>query len=321
MTYSLELSNPSDLIGALIRILGFVPTQQTFVVFTRNECLVEIVELDGVGALKEVLDKLAEHDAIDSAVIVSFALNFAAIAAHEPFRRLLSESRIELLDELIVCAGFWRSAMCADFDCCPIEGTDLRDMQGEHLATLGDLPTISLSEIDVDWQREIALAQANASFESTYFKELVHEDSSDKNQRIRSYSRVLHTCENLSESSLGQLATLVADLSDVRVRDALLKLAHDDLLKRVSILRSLLSVMHNIPYQYRAVPLTLVAALAWMDGNAALTKLAVERALDIDPEYSLARLLRRSFTIGAPSQLWRDSVAQVSLDDCLAGVA
>ena len=51
--------------------------------------------------------------------------------------------------------------------------------------------------------------------------------------------------------------------------------------------------------------LTTLAFVAWQQGNGALANVALDRALDDDPHYSMAVLLRQAIDSGAPPSLAR----------------
>jgi hypothetical protein len=56
---------------------------------------------------------------------------------------------------------------------------------------------------------------------------------------------------------------------------------------------------------YSAPPAALLAFTAWQDGDGALANVALDRALEDDPEYSMAQLLRDALDAGAPPSLAR----------------
>jgi hypothetical protein len=51
---------------------------------------------------------------------------------------------------------------------------------------------------------------------------------------------------------------------------------------------------------YVAAPAVLLARTAWQSGNGALASVALDRALDDDPRYPMARTLRRLLDHGTP---------------------
>lgn len=63
--------------------------------------------------------------------------------------------------------------------------------------------------------------------------------------------------------------------------------AHDELTER------LMRLCRRSPLELSPAPLTVLANHMWWRGDGALTRIALERALVIDPDYRLARLLER----------------------------
>ena len=62
------------------------------------------------------------------------------------------------------------------------------------------------------------------------------------------------------------------------------------------------SVLRQIPPEAAAAPATLLAWTAWQQGQDAFANLAVDRALDADPAYSMAHLLREALSAGLPPE-------------------
>ncbi len=56
---------------------------------------------------------------------------------------------------------------------------------------------------------------------------------------------------------------------------------------------------------YLPAPAALLAFTAWQCGNGALANVALDRALDADPSYSMALLLRDTIDAGVPPSLAR----------------
>jgi hypothetical protein len=56
-----------------------------------------------------------------------------------------------------------------------------------------------------------------------------------------------------------------------------------------------------------AAPACLLAVTAYLVGDGALARVAVDRAMQVDPEYVLARLLDCALQAGVPPHLWRQA--------------
>jgi hypothetical protein len=57
--------------------------------------------------------------------------------------------------------------------------------------------------------------------------------------------------------------------------------------------RRLIGLCAALPEVWTVPPLTVLASFTWWRGDGALTRMALERALAVDPDYRLARLLER----------------------------
>ncbi|OLT32865.1 hypothetical protein BJF84_00385 [Rhodococcus sp. CUA-806] len=93
-------------------------------------------------------------------------------------------------------------------------------------------------------------------------------------------------------------------LTSVMVRDSLLAMT---LTRFSDIAEQLwLFLMKMLPAPERACPAALVGFSAYARGEGTLAALAIEIALDADPDYSLARLLERSLLAGARPGMIRE---------------
>lgn len=66
--------------------------------------------------------------------------------------------------------------------------------------------------------------------------------------------------------------------------------------------RRLVELSRLLPIELTPPVLTLVAHLAWWSGDGTVAAIALERALDVDPEYRLAGLMDQLLSVGA--RLW-----------------
>ncbi len=95
-----------------------------------------------------------------------------------------------------------------------------------------------------------------------------------------------------------QIAWLSVALTDLRVRDdawARMNPEHRD-----AHLRLWTDVVRRACPAYVPAPAALLAFTAWQSGDGALANIAIERALDADPGYSMALLLAEAIESGLP---------------------
>ena len=95
-----------------------------------------------------------------------------------------------------------------------------------------------------------------------------------------------------------QIAWLSVALTDLRVRDD--AWARMDPEHRDAHLRLWTDVVRRACPAYVPAPAALLAFTAWQSGDGALANIAIERALDADPAYSMALLLAEAIESGLP---------------------
>jgi hypothetical protein len=71
---------------------------------------------------------------------------------------------------------------------------------------------------------------------------------------------------------------------------------------------------------YVAAPASLLAFVAWQDGNGVLANIALDRALNDTPGYSMATLLRQVITAGAPPSMARLPLTPDEVAACYDGI-
>jgi hypothetical protein len=95
-----------------------------------------------------------------------------------------------------------------------------------------------------------------------------------------------------------QIAWLSIALTDLRIRDG--AWARMDRGHRDAHLRLWTDVVRRACPAYIPAPASLLAFTAWQSGDGALANIAIERALDADPAYSMALLLAEAIESGLP---------------------
>ncbi len=100
-----------------------------------------------------------------------------------------------------------------------------------------------------------------------------------------------------------EIARLVRALAEVRLRDvAWAAMTRKDAETHV---RLWTDVVVQCPLELLAAPAGLLAFAAWLSGHGALAWCAVDRALQSDPDHSLARLVAQALDGAVPPSTWR----------------
>ena len=175
------------------------------------------------------------------------------------------------------------------------------------------LQTLALSAEQTD------LRDAQVELATKQFAEKVAKDPfTARNELVNGvFERLLVTAD------LGwrEHAELCIAICDIRARDGLLRMLHDRPEVRSDFQAHLIREVARSQQEFTASLATVYAGISWLDGKTELTRLAVDRALEIDPSYSLAQLLDIALRHNVPSSVWSSSLAAVSFDACLKGAA
>jgi hypothetical protein len=117
-------------------------------------------------------------------------------------------------------------------------------------------------------------------------------------RRVR---RFLRDRQRLDAHDLARLA--LASHRSVHLRDvAWAEMNHANANVHVDLWRD---AVRRVPAELRAPAATLLGFAAWLSGDGALAWCAVERALDVDPGYSLAGLLTQLLAGAVPPSSWQ----------------
>jgi hypothetical protein len=104
-----------------------------------------------------------------------------------------------------------------------------------------------------------------------------------------------------------EIAWLGFTLTDLRVRDD--AWARMDPQFNEAHQRLWTDLLHQLPAEFTPAPAALLAFVAWQAGDGALASIAIERALDADPNYSMALLIADALHAGLPPSAARLSMS------------
>jgi len=271
------MTNPHELLTTVPYLMGSHPEDSIVFVAIKDGQASFAMRMDYPrGLLTEKITLLIDHlqrEIAEEVVIVFYKPDdveqcddFVSIT-----QRLLSEARIPISEFIIVSKRRWRSVLCTDLDCCPPKGTLLTPKpKRELLARIGTIEEIDYSIPD--------------------FQKLQQCGALAVNDLLVEYR------EKGSGTSLNLIALVLVRLLDLQVRDYALGVANDSIQSEMlPMWRWITSIA---PKGYIAPPATLFAELSYENGDGATAMRLIEKALADDPEYQLAKLLRRTFAAG-----------------------
>lgn len=310
----MDIHSPRQLLAAIPHLLWFHP-QDGVVVAALDEAQVQLVaryDLDDDPAVDVVCNALRRAQTPGYVVVTYDVPGRDPIA---PFREQLRD--YTMLDAIAVTAGRWRSYLCQDVDCCPQDGRPLDesvDPLAAALVAAGSAPYPSRLHLERALE-PVTLSEDDHARRASAFTALTAHGPTELLHEAR---QVLRATGPLTWR---QVALMCSALVDIRVRDAVLRELYEDAAARLAARGNLIAVLQRAPQDAAASVACVLAGCAWLDGNGAVARMAVDRCREVDPGYSLARLLDRALAHHIPPRVWADSLAAVSVAECLAGAA
>jgi Domain of unknown function (DUF4192) len=317
------ISSPSDLLIAIPFLLGFTPSNSIVVVSIKDQIVEMTMRSDFPPEIKysevadELLAQLGAHKAQEILLVAYLPpeLEFDAHFLKELFIDL--NKSIPVRDFVAVSGDRWRSLSCVDDECCPIQGRALPEISTsllavEEVAAGNPMPLQSEDEL-------IASIAFTPSTWDEGFTEAIDQHWSylqSLGQKESSKAGVASLLKLISEFSAKGYAQdrqavveVFAALADIQVRDFAIG-AHGQelLLTHWSMWRWLLRMA---PEANVAPVSSIFAILSYERGDGALAHRALDRALANDSQYSLALLLRRTFSAGWPPEAFSKMRAEL----------
>lgn len=320
------LTSPHDLLAAIPFLIGYHPTDSLVIVSLKEDCVgmamrVDYPSIEGVDST-DAFDALVYHlvrEGAEGALVVAYVPNDRSDGAEilENIAIALTRAEIPIRESLLITNGRWRSVLCGDQECCPVQGNELPEISSSRVAVeqvadgrpmpygnregmAESIAPLSLAT-DADFIAQVEQSRIDPQADQLECGQL---QSSQRGGALA----VLDLASRFIAGSLGgdiaddqRLSALVlGSLSDIQVRDFALG-SHDEI--SIEIYWTMWRYLVRIaPSGFVAPVASLLAALSYEKGEGALAQRCLDRALADDPSYSLAALLRRVFSAGWPPE-------------------
>lgn len=306
------ITSPIDLLSAIPFLIGYQPKDSIVLLALENDSISFAIRIDFPESMttseaNSFVTRLNEHQEV---LLVSYIPDrcFDSEATLRPLTEAILASGKNLRESIIVVAGRWRSMICSDELCCPIQGSPLPELE---------LSRIAAEEVSQGKPFPFSSLEALAdSIESDPSPKLLEEikliPSINYDQDPSVFQReganaVIDLIQDFRCDGICRDQRLVAKvlvrLCDLQVRDFALGIMDDeesDLF--FSAWRWLLRIA---PQNYISAPATLLAVSSYERGDGALANLALKKALDDQHDYALALLLQKVFQSGQSPALFR----------------
>ncbi len=309
-----SLRTPHDLITAVPFLIGFHPTNSIVIISIKDGTLGLTMRCDLPSAITgEEVDLLAHHcirDGADTALLIAYMPEHR----NDGDNLLISigagliRNGISIGESIVISGGRYKSIICRDLTCCPESGNTMPVIENsqiavEHVIAGIPMPYADISELigtiapddqsrEVDWIERVA---AFEFFDSDPDLAALRRDGVEAMELLLDEFRI---GRGATDQQL--VARVLGRLTHVHVRDyALGAFTEDTYDLTFAMWRELLRVA---PTGFIAPVASLVAAMSYEGGDGALAQRAIDRALEDDPDYPLALLLRRVFNAGWPPE-------------------
>lgn len=301
-----KVGSPGELLGLVPYLLGFRPTESLVLMLVRQRRVlltarIDLPPLTMAGAVVERFTRLADqHDA-------SGLMLFGYSAEADATRRLLEIlvdglTACGLVDALFVGEHRWWSLMCTG-GCCPVEGT-FYELDSHPMAAEAVYAGLTAAPDRTSIEDTVAGPPAD---DVAALERLTHQVAGELRRRstqqrcalISSLVLGLSEPRLLSDEDCARLAVLAAD---VTVRDvAWAMMSREQIDDHLDLWGQ---VVRRAVFPWEVPALCLLGMAAWISGNGALQNCCTDRALKIDPTYSLATLLADINDRALSPRLW-----------------
>ncbi len=314
---AVRIGSPAAILAIVPHLLGFTPARSLVVIgagpprrrvhVAFRYDLPDPPDTAMSGEIAEHALAVLTRQRLTLAIVVGYGPGDLVTPLADAVGGELRRAGVELKEMLRVEDGRYWSYLCGDPGCCPAEGVpfDTSDhpaaavMAAAGKTVLGDRAALAATLAPLGGLAAESMRQATERAEQRA-GELIEADISLMiGEGLRAVGEAIGTYRGggriTSDDQIGWLSVAVADL---RVRDD--AWARMDPEHRVAHSRLWTDVVRRARIPYVPAPAALLAFTAWQSGDGALANVAIERALDADPGYSMALLLRDVIEAGVP---------------------
>ena len=324
------LTSPHDLLAAIPFLIGYHPSDSLVLVSIKDDCVGMAMRIDYPIDQSEIaFDLCASHISADEA-------DGALIVAYQPRDRsdgdevlaqttaALSRAGIAIYESILIAEGSYRSLLCHDITCCPIDGRPVPPHDSSRIAMESvvaghPMPFASFAELGTSVRSNL-LAQEEQWLERVQKSYVDPSDSDLNNLQRDGATAVIDLANDFITNGISTDQDLIAHvlgrLSEIQVRDFALG-SHDGE-SAVGYQSMWMHLLRSAPPGFIAPVACLAAAIAYEHGDGALARAALDRAFVDSPTYSLALLLKRVFSAGWPPQSFAQMRGELHPKVCAA---
>nr|WP_192771934.1 DUF4192 domain-containing protein [Plantactinospora soyae] len=325
---TLTVRSTADLLAAVPYLLGFHPADSVVVIAMRGNRVVFVARGDLPGA--ENVPETGEAAEYLAAVVARQDVETTTIIGYGPPERVtpivdvvtaaLGRVGLSVVDAIRVTGDRYWSYVCTELECCPAEGTPFDPSASQLAAAATFAGQVALPDRDalvrqiasvqgpardaMRWATRRAEVRLSALLDKAPVTDLLGRRALRRAGRaaVRGAFDRYRRGGQLTDDELAWLSLLLVHLP-----------IRDDAWQRTGgedwHLTLWTDVLRRAEPDVLPAPASLLAFAAWRAGQGALATVALERALEAQPDYSFALLLTEALQAGiGPSALddWPD---------------
>ncbi|MDG4763107.1 DUF4192 domain-containing protein [Solwaraspora sp. WMMD406] len=308
---ALTVREPADLIAAVPYLIGFHPTDSVVVVGMRDASVIfaaradlldDAVPADIRAAATAQLVSIVDRQRVDAAVVLGYGPADTVDPTVDVTANALRQLGIPLLDALRVTDDRYWSYYCDDPTCCPPEGRQIAPgvsplAVAATVAGQVALPDRTALRQQVEPVTGVARQALRAATERARVRWSALVDQAPPSDLLgartlrrageKTIRLLLDRQRRGAAPTDDDVAWLTLLLTDLAVRDYAWERITDEPWQ-VTFWQD---VLRRAEPELAAGPASLLAFAAWRLGNGALARVALDRVLDTEPDYSMARLM------------------------------
>ncbi|MFE3452474.1 DUF4192 domain-containing protein [Nonomuraea sp. NPDC059194] len=305
---AIVLSDPADFISVVPYLLGFHPTQSLVLVMFDGDVFKGVARFElpdhsaDTPTLADSCARVSTQHANPRALLLGYGPGALVTPVMDGVFTALSTAGVEIMDALRCDEGRYWSYVCPYPECCPPDGVPY-DV-ASNSAALGAILAGYTALPDRDTFRQRLDHDTGPGREAVRVATLAARKRADKAdtdmdwfaeglQRIRECFDHVQAGRAIPAEELAWLSVL---LTGIFVRDIAMTFCReygDDVSERFWT-----EVTRRVEPEFVPAPATNLAFLTLRSGNGTLARIAVERALAVNPSYSFANMIAFALNVG-----------------------
>ena len=308
MQNQIEVTGPAALIAALPYLLGFRPVDSVVVVLLDDSQVQAVLRFDLDSSISDlipsILSGLSKHPS-SSVVLVVVNSDLKLDVSNLEFA--LREQQVELLDLVLTDLVRYRSALCSDLHCCPIDGLEVSQQDADAISA-----QLVYSGHTVFSSRTQMLSRLNPNPDTKPVELALLEINS-----LLDLNELLNLLNSSGRTGLTatEMAQVALSISDADIRNDLEHELFDSVSGHLTnpdrlrcAIENLLQVARNTPLKVGAMSYGLLAFALWNLGDCVSAEAAAGYALKVEPFNSPAKLTLNLIQLGVHPVMARKTV-------------